>query len=318
LVAKEIDVSTLRHALQSNEILMFFHIPKTAGTSLAAILAKQFRPSAILQVAETQYPRVQKHLHRVAHRVMSKKEYLEIKNIPDYQLGHYKLIRGHLLFDPPIFQTRRMAYMTMLRHPIERLFSLYQHVHSIHDNSLYEEIKSLSFEAALELERFQIEARDQMTAYILRRKPVNQKDIEEAYTKLEQMHFIGITEYFETSMHLLHYTFGWKYHAQETRLNSSLIKVDRSQLSPQTYERLQDLTRFDQMFYDYGVRIFNERCRKMASELFIENIQFQQKVDQMMATNQQLKKDLTDQTRMRMRNYQFRADFNLNQDGDES
>lgn len=302
----------LKHKLQSDEILMFFHIPKTAGTSLAALLSEQFPPTAILQVANLQYPGGKSEQRKAPHTMIDFEAYKEAKITPDYRLAKYRLIRGHLLFDPPVFQTRQTVYMTILRQPIERLFSLYQHIHMIHDNPLYHEVKSLSFEQFVQNKELRVHFRDQMTTHILGRSPKDQGDMEEAYKNLERMHYIGITEYFVESMCLLHYTFNWEYRFHDPPyLNPGLIKVDRDQTSPDTYELLQELTIYDQMLYDYGLRIFNERCRKMASDIFIENLQLQQKVDHLMAMNKQLNKDLIDQTRMQMKWHQFFEDFKL-------
>lgn len=298
--------------LQDHEILFFLHIPKTAGTTLVDVLAKQFPPQQILQVADMGYESVQGFLQQVQHVVMDRSDYEVAKQLADQTLGRFQLIRGHVCYGPPAFNHFQAVYMTMLRNPLERVFSLYQHV-SVHaDNPLHATAKDLSFDQFIRTPDFHTHISNQMTSYILGRRPTSVGDMEEACQHLDQMRFVGITEFFAHSMALLHYTFGWEYEGEMKHLNRSVKKVERSTLAPDTFDLIRQFNEFDIPLYEYGVTLFNQRCRQMAADLFAERNQLRREVAALSAKKEQLNETLLNQIRMRTRVYHYLDTFKLN------
>ncbi|MBZ0296216.1 MAG: sulfotransferase family protein [Anaerolineae bacterium] len=256
--------ASLKRPLQPNEILVFLHIPKTAGTSLSDILHHQFPPQTILQVTGIQFPGFQDYQRNAAHTVMTFTDYVAAAEDPDLHLGQFRLIRGHIPYQPPQFQTRQFVYMTMLRHPARRLFSWYQHIRQHKDNPWHDQANTLSFGQFICQDDIRAPMQDNMVSYLLNRVPETQGDLEEACTRLEQMAFVGITEQFEASMNLLHYTFDWTYDSRARRLNTGKVKLNDTDLSTEVRERLHQLTAYDQQLYDYGVELFNQRCQQIS------------------------------------------------------
>ncbi|NJL22916.1 MAG: sulfotransferase family protein [Leptolyngbyaceae cyanobacterium SM1_3_5] len=105
--------SNLEYRLQAEDQLCLIHIPKTAGTTLTAILDAQFSVDQIcppLLNLQTGNSELQEHGAIL---------------LPE-QITRYKLLRGHFHHDLiDRFLVKKPHYLTMLRHPIDRTISLY-------------------------------------------------------------------------------------------------------------------------------------------------------------------------------------------------
>ncbi len=99
----------------------FLHIPRTAGTTINAVIKNNFEPHEILSV------------YRDA-------DYTMLRHIDAALLDRIKLIQGHLLLsshDPPRIFSREVRVFTFLRNPVDRLVSEYLFLKSWPDNHLY-------------------------------------------------------------------------------------------------------------------------------------------------------------------------------------
>ena len=86
--------------------LYYLHIPKTAGTSLISFLDSQFDSSEICP----------------AQLLPS------LFALPRQDLSKYAFFRGHLWHGLNTYLKRDLAYITMLRDPVQRTISWYSHV----------------------------------------------------------------------------------------------------------------------------------------------------------------------------------------------
>lgn len=98
--------TSLECKLKDDDIVYYLHIPKTAGTSFIATLDSLFDYNSI-------YP------EKVWHELLKK---------PPNDLGKYKLIRGHFGYNVLPLLHKKPIYLTMLRDPIERTISQYEHI----------------------------------------------------------------------------------------------------------------------------------------------------------------------------------------------
>ena len=102
------------------EVLIFVHIPKTAGTTFAAILERNFRASRIVSV----YPNF---------GITTS----ELRALPDETRATMECVKGH--FDYGIHRDlgRPFRYVTFLRHPVEQVRSRYNHMRSSRAHPLH-------------------------------------------------------------------------------------------------------------------------------------------------------------------------------------
>lgn len=104
-----------------DETLFFLHLPRTAGTTLNAVLHDNFAPETVLSV-------------------YAKEDYERCRMLEADVLERIRLIEGHLMpesFDPPSLYGRRLRMFTLLREPLSRLVSEYVFQKSWPENHLY-------------------------------------------------------------------------------------------------------------------------------------------------------------------------------------
>ena len=113
----------------------FFHLPRTAGTTLNAILRDNFAPEEVLTVYR-------------------REEYAACRELEVERLNRLRLIQGHLMpqsLYPPTLYGRPWRIFTFLREPVSRLVSEYRFLRSWPRNHLYAYLNenNISFERYL-------------------------------------------------------------------------------------------------------------------------------------------------------------------------
>ena len=89
---------------------IFQHIPKTAGSTIHAVL-------------DNQYPAAQ--IHSTFAATMDDKELDRLRQLSETERKGLKLVKGHMPFGVHTLLPGRSRYLTFLRHPIDRIISNY-------------------------------------------------------------------------------------------------------------------------------------------------------------------------------------------------
>ncbi len=92
--------------------VVFIHIPKTAGKTLAKVIESQYPAEAIYEI-------------HAEHQAASIEEF---RALPAERRDRIQLLRGHFGFGLHVYLRQPATYITMLRDPIERLISHYYYV----------------------------------------------------------------------------------------------------------------------------------------------------------------------------------------------
>jgi hypothetical protein len=267
--------------LRTSRPVFFFHLPKTAGTTLHRILSAEFREADICPA----------------------NNWTELLEMDQEALAGYRLFKGHFYGELSGFLGRRPYTFTLLRDPVERALSHYGHVmrdpaHYFHRRAV--ELGSLdayladpvtrmtvsNFQTrllalnALPQEIFHGLSAEQRKAGDLERQletveldASSSQVLARAQRRLSEFGFVGFTERFEESVALLCYELGWTFpeHIADENINSARLK--RSEVSDSSLRLLLELNQLDLELYRRASVIFRERMKRMFSGLLQHNEQ---------------------------------------------
>ena len=191
------------------DVLIFVHIPKTAGTTLMRVIERQFPPS------QTYFM----NLYLMNDDRQKSIEHLKIHT--QVEKAQIRCLKGHMPFGLHQFLPRMSRYVTVLRDPIERMISSYYFVLSLDKN---DPLYSIYFKKSLEEFVTFMYTRNELnlqTRYIgggiefenLRPPypPLGQDAITIAKRHLAtEFQLVGLTERFDETLILMKQLFGFR------------------------------------------------------------------------------------------------------------
>jgi hypothetical protein len=225
-------------------MLVFLHHLKTGGTTLRAILGRQYPPAAI---------------HNTAGRPM---EAVQLKGLRRMDPDLIRVVQGHIPFGVHAYLPRPAKYITLLRHPVERIASLYHHVLEEPGRDIHEELlphlasieEFVQSGASLEVDNGQTRRLSGSSP------PFGQCTLEmlESAKRHLREHFVvvGLTERFDETLVLFRRLLGWRgvfYHRRQKTTDRP-----RGPLAPETLRVLERHNRLDLELHAYAEMLFEE------------------------------------------------------------
>ncbi|PGC80398.1 sulfotransferase family 2 domain-containing protein [Bacillus toyonensis] len=197
----------------NTELIIFVHIAKTGGTTLRGVLDKQYGSDSLFM-----------YTHKTIESLSNKEQILTtLQN----HITNVKAISGHFAFgmkyaeiDEPLLPLiqigRKITYVSMIRRPVDRIFSLYHHYKR--NNWLHSE---LTFKNFITHKLYDL---NHQTHYISGTLAPN---LDIAKTNIMN-HFalVGVTDMYKESLFLMKKRFNWtnfKYDKLGVFVKPSLI-----------------------------------------------------------------------------------------------
>jgi len=260
--------------LEKDDILYYLHIPKTAGTSLITILDGCFAKEKVLR------------LH--AWKFLLPKMPLDFSK--------YRFVRGHYGYGFYRLLPKKPIYLTVLRDPKDIIVSSYKMIqrqpeeakrYSIpQEKTISELITDPKIEGlndtqthwlAVDLDVLSLSKDMDLTqladfqpeehSYFKNPDISDEKLLETAKEHLSEFAWVGITEKFEESLFLLHYTFDWKPIHNTVKKNVAPHNAQKDDLTDEALEKISQWTKLDNELYRYGNELFESRYSKMVEDL---------------------------------------------------
>ena len=253
-------------------LVAFVHIPKTAGTTLNAILAREYSPHETYEIMMRGMSLTRPERRMIPRPTISFSKIHRLKSALKHRhtvrliRGHFDLSLGKLL--PPDTQ-----FFTLLRDPVERAISHFYHyrrqtadpIHPLAMRSTLTEWVSTC--GLVEMDNGQ--TRRLAGSINLPCGQVTPQMLDHAKANLRKnFAVVGLTERFEESLVLLHRAFNWRLYGF-TEQNVGGNRPRRSEVSDETLKVIEDCNRFDSDLYQFAAELFEKAVRKidMASEL---------------------------------------------------
>lgn len=237
------------YQLQKEDQLCFLHIGKTGGTTLVNVL------QAVLEKS----------------KICPKYHMEDIYKSSREELARYTFFRGHFTYDIHRLLPGNPILITMLRYPISRTRSLYQHVKLDKKNSLHEFIEPLSFSEFIQAQpKVRVEASNWQTRIITNQlQPSATPDLELAKKRLrENFYYVGLMERYVDSIILLNYTFkfGWlplAFNKYKMLNLAQKTPIQQNNMTPAIVKKIKEINSLDIQLYEYALELFEERYALM-------------------------------------------------------
>jgi len=253
-------------------VVAFLHIPKTAGTTLNAILARQYSPDETHEIMMRGMSWLRPRPTLVPKLLISPSKIRRLKSV--LRRGpSVRMIHGHFDLSIKRVLPNDVRLFTFLRDPVERAISHYYH----YRRQTGDPIQPLAMRSTLGewvrdcglVEMDNGQTRRLAGEMNLPCGRVTHELFERAKTNLARnFAVVGLTERFEESLILLQRAFGWPLDRFTLR-NVGGNRLRRDQVDDETLNVIQDCNRYDLDLYRFATGLFEGAANgiDMAAEL---------------------------------------------------
>jgi len=254
------------------DLIIFTHIPKTAGTSLRHILVQQYGQNSVFMFYEN--PALTGGAKKGDELLNELRSYF--KDVPGInqqnldRLVNLKAISGHISFGiHDLLTVNEFHYITLLREPIERVISFYYHM--LHSNEeAHETAKQINIEdlicskKSIEFDNLQV----RMLSGVGWEVPYGHCShdmLEKAKYNLLNYYTFGIQDRFAESLEMFSKKLGWS-EIQIVAANVGKNKQKSSDISPETLNLIAENNRLDLELYQFAKQLFEEQQKLQVLE----------------------------------------------------
>jgi Sulfotransferase family len=214
-------------------MIVFLHIHKTAGSTFQFILENTFGLSAC-------------HTNHTKRPVFRQEDYEFARKFFPWM----KSLSGHNLLDPMSLDLPQPFHITFLREPVARTFSHYQ-------DSILTGTNRATFEESLKANELLENLHVKLMA--------GERNLDKAKRYLERCNFVGLTEQFDLSLHMLGklspHPLNLNYKRRRTAPNNNILKPLTG--NPDMVELARKYNQLDLQLYDFAIKeIFPKFCEK--------------------------------------------------------
>jgi hypothetical protein len=224
----------------SENFSIFFHVPKTGGTSLSEHLQKVYGP----------------------HYARLTPEKVNDKLMRDYQIMDLKAVLGHYDVNNPMYQRihQPINHLTVLRDPVDRVVSQYYYLrqstnHPNHEVALCHslpEIFSKGIASSLGMVDKQVDLLSVISTSAKPRLRLNSAK----YSLKNYFTFFGLYKHLDEFVEICAYNLGWPISIPFPKSNNS-TRLSIEELSPGVIKLISDNNQLDRELYSYACEVYD-------------------------------------------------------------
>jgi len=183
---------------------------------------------------------------------------------------------GHFTFGIHRYLAKTSTYITLIRNPVDRIFSLYFHYTNRMRNKSEGKLTLDQFLTGYPLpggdpQRTQLLTDNDQTRRISGLEPPSGKCtsamLEEAKKNLESnFSVVGVTDQFDEMLVLLKRKFGWLNPHKYWPKHFHGARSEQTQIDKETIDRIRDMNRFDLALYDFAKRMMDDEIEKSGKD----------------------------------------------------
>lgn len=243
-------------------LIIFLHIPKTAGTTLGHILNRHYQYRDMYFISPTVNP-------GDGSQTLKQIRQDEFSQLPPSVKSQTKLLQGHIAYGlHSYFTSRPPVYFTILRNPIELAISFYYYVRRSPEHKLY----ALANQPSMTIEKYlqqhiSYTMNNIQTRFIsgvwtdIPHGECTRDHLEQAKQNLrDNIEVIGLTEHFDETLLLLKHRFGWS-NLHYKRKNVTRQRPTKKTISATDLQAIKKANALDLELYEYASQLFDKQVK---------------------------------------------------------
>ena len=238
----------------SDEIIVFHHVPKTAGMSFHNFIENNLSSGSILA------------LYKPDNREI-------LSNLSDQEKAKVSAIVGHLPFSffAELRFPKPLAHITILREPVSRIVSYYHYIkssptHYLHDHITNQNLSLKEFLACrptAELDNLQVRYLCNQDCWFLPIGSCTEDMLDQAMENLaNSFAVVGLIEQFDLTLSMTAQTFGWS-NLSSPFINETPRSGQHGQVEASDIADIQSLNQLDLRLYEFAANLFSERAKAL-------------------------------------------------------
>jgi Sulfotransferase family len=256
---------------QPEPIVVFIHIPKTAGTTLHLVIERQYNPKNIISI------------HTPEENAETVSRFQNSSTVPKQKI---KVIKGHTFGGWHQLLSQPCAYFTLLRDPVERFISNYffllkKEGHPLGQKLVEQQVTIEDFVCWSGEDNYQTRFLAKNINEVnldIKKNECTRETLEQAKKNLkDNFAVVGTVEEFDKTLMLLKKTFGWNNVFYKVK-NQNKQRLSKSSISQETLNLIKEKNQFDLELYQYATQILHTLVKDQDNS-FIKKVEDFQEIN---------------------------------------